>query len=133
MRLQYKINGGSYVRNISVVFMVLLSLVAVRSYAQDISEAAKIQYLIASVEALEGAKFIRNGREYDTRAASDHLRLKLKVAGGRVKTAEDFITLCASQSSVTGEPYLMRFADGTTVKSEVFFRNKLKTFATDKP
>ena len=126
-------DGGFYMRNISAVFMVLLSLVAVRAYAQDISEAAKIQYLIASVEALEGAKFIRNGREYDTRAASDHLRLKLKVAGGKVKTAEDFITLCASKSSVTGEPYLMRFADGTTVKSEVFFRNKLKTFATDKP
>ena len=125
-------DGGFYMRNISAVFMVLLSLVAVRAYAQDISEAAKIQYLIASVEALEGAKFIRNGREYDTRAASDHLRLKLRVAGDKVRTAEDFITLCASKSSVTGEPYLMRFADGTTVKSEVFFRNKLKTFATDK-
>ena len=58
--------------------MVLLSFVVVRSYAQDFSETAKIQYLIASVEALEGARFIRNGREYDTRAASNHLRLKLK-------------------------------------------------------
>ena len=133
MRLQYKINGGSYMRNISVVFMVLLSMLAVRTYAQDISEAAKIQYLIASVETLEGAKFIRNGREYDTRAASEHLRLKLKVAGDKVRTAEDFIKLCASQSSITGEPYLIRFADGTTVRSEVFFRNKLKTFASDKP
>jgi hypothetical protein len=56
-----------------------------------------------------------------------------KVAGKKVKTAEDFIKLCASQSSITGEPYLMRLADGTTVKSEVFFRNKLKTFSTDKP
>ncbi len=114
-------------KNISVVFVVLFSLVAVHAYAQDISEAAKIHYLIASVETLEGAKLIRNGREYDTRAASDHLRLKLKVTGDKVKTAEDFITLCASKSSITGEPYLMRFADGTTVKSEVFFRNKLKT------
>ncbi len=119
-------------KNISVVLMVLLSLVAVRAYAQDSSEAAKIQYLIASVETLEGAKFIRNGSEYDARSASDHLRLKLKVAGNKVKTAEDFIKFCASKSSITGEPYLMRFADGTTVKSEVFFRNKLKTFATDK-
>jgi hypothetical protein len=61
------------------------------------------------------------------------LRLKLKVAGNKVKTAEDFIKLCASKSSITGEPYLMRLADGTIVKSEVFFRNKLKIFATDKP
>ena len=120
-------------KNILVVFMVLLSLVVVRVYAQDFSETAKIQYLIASVEALEGARFIRNGREYDTRAASNHLRLKLKTAGNKVKTAEDFISFCASQSSMTGEPYLIRFADGTTVKSEVFFRDKLKTFAADKP
>ena len=120
-------------KNIPIILMALLSFVVVRAYAQDSSEATKIQYLIASVEALEGARFIRNGREYDTRAASDHLRLKLKVGGDKLRTAEDFIKFCASQSSITGEPYLIRFADGTTVRSEVFFRNKLKTFATDKP
>ena len=112
--------------------MVLLSFVVVRSYAQDFSETAKIQYLIASVEALEGAKFIRNGREYDTRAASNHLRLKLKTSGDKVRTAEDFINLCASKSSMTGELYFIRLADGTTVKSEAFFKDKLKTFAVDK-
>jgi hypothetical protein len=120
-------------KSISLVLMVLLSLVSACAYAQDFSETARIQYLIASVEALEGAKFIRNGREHDARSASDHLRLKLKVAGNKVKTAEDFIKFCASKSSITGEPYLMRFADGTTVKSEVFFRDKLKSFATDNP
>jgi hypothetical protein len=120
-------------KNISVVLMVLLSLVAADAFAQDFSETAKIQYLIASVETLEGAKFIRNGHEYDGRAASAHLRLKLKIAGKKVKTAEDFIKYCASKSSMTGEPYLMRFADGTTVKSEVYFRDKLKTFTTNKP
>jgi hypothetical protein len=101
--------------------------------AQDHSETAKIQYLLASVEALEGAKFIRNGSEYDARAASSHLRLKLKMAGDKVRTAEDFIKLCASQSSMTGEPYLIRFSSGNTIKSEVFFRNKLKTFTADTP
>jgi hypothetical protein len=121
------------VKNISTVLMVLLSLVAAHAFALDTSETAKIQYLIASVEALEGAKFIRNGSDYNAPAAADHLRLKLKAAGEKVKTAEDFIKYCASKSSITGKPYLMRFADGTTVKSEVYFRNKLKTFATDKP
>jgi hypothetical protein len=120
-------------KNILVVLMAFLSLVVVRVYAQDFSETAKIQYLIASVEALEGARFIRNGREYDTRAASKHLRLKLKIVGDKIRTAEDFISLCASKSSMTGEPYLIRLAGGSTVKSEVFFKDKLKTFAADKP
>jgi len=119
-------------KNIPVLLMVLLSFVVVRAYAQDSSEATKIQYLIASVEALEGARFIRNGREYDTRAASNHLRLKLKTLGDKVKTAEDFIHLCASKSSLSGEPYLIRLADGSTVKSEIFFKDKLKTFTANK-
>jgi hypothetical protein len=114
---------------IPAVLIMLLSLAVVPVYAQDHSETARIQYLLASVEALDGASFIRNGREYDASTAAKHLRLKLRSAGDKVRTAEDFVELCASKSSMTGEPYLIRFADGTTVTSEAFFRNKLKTFA----
>ena len=120
-------------KNILIMLMALISLTAMRAYAQDSPETVKIRYLIASVENLEAAKFIRNGREYDAGAAANHLRQKLKWTGSHVKTAEDFIRLCASESSVTGEPYLIRFANGTTVKAEVFFRNKLKEFVADRP
>jgi hypothetical protein len=119
-------------RYIPMLFIVLVSLVVGRAYAQDSREVSKIQYLIASVEALEGAKFIRNGKAYDTRSASNHLRLKLKNAGGQVRTAEDFITFCGSKSSMTGEPYLIWLTDGTTVKAEVFFRKKLMTFGQER-
>lgn len=118
---------------IPILLIILISLVAVRAYAQDSREAAKIRYLIASVEALEGAKFIRNGREYDARSAANHLRLKLKNAGDRVRTAEDFIKFCGSKSSMSGEPYLIRLTGGTIVKTEVFFRKKLMAFAKDRP
>jgi hypothetical protein len=67
------------------------------AYAQDSSEAAKIRYLIGSVETVQGVTFLRNGGGYDTKKAADHLRLKLKMAGGRLKTAEDFIRLCGSK------------------------------------
>jgi hypothetical protein len=98
-------------------------------YGQGTREGDKIQYLISSVETLKGARFIRNGKAYEARMAGDHLRLKLKAAGDQVKTAEDFIRLCASQSSISGEPYRIRFSDGATLESEVFFRNKLKEFS----
>jgi hypothetical protein len=120
-------------KNILILFIVLVSLVVMRAYAQDSREAAKIRYLIASVEALEGAKFIRNGKKYDGRSASSHLRLKLKNAGDRVRTAEDFIMFCGSKSTITGEPYLIWLTDGTIVKAEVFFRKKLMTFTQDRP
>ena len=120
-------------RKVSLSFIVLVLLLGAQVYAQDSRETAKIQYLIASVETMQGATFIRNGLEYDTRQASAHLRLKLKRAGDRVRTAEDFITLCASKSFMTGEPYQIRLADGTTVKAEAFFRKKLIAFAKGRP
>jgi hypothetical protein len=108
------------------VFM-LLAMVVGAAGAQDPKEAERIGQLIASVEALQGAICIRNGVEYDVKAAADHLRLKLKAAGDRVRTAEDFIRLCGSRSSLTGRAYRIRFADGTVVETETFFRNALKT------
>ncbi|HAJ26455.1 MAG TPA: hypothetical protein DCG53_04290 [Syntrophus sp. (in: bacteria)] len=120
-------------KKITLLLMVIFLLVVTSAYAQDSREAAKIQHLIASVETLKGAKFIRNGSEYDARLAADHLRLKFKNAGKRVRTAEDFIKYCGSKSSITGKAYLIRLTDGTTVKAELFFRKKLLTFAKDNP
>jgi hypothetical protein len=111
--------------------LALLSLMGGYAYAQDSGEAAKISYLIGSVETLKGATFLRNGGEYDARKAADHLRLKLKMAGNRVKTAEDFIRLCGSKSSVSGEAYRMRFSDGTTMNAEAFFRERIKALVAD--
>ena len=116
-------------KNISIGFLVLFALVVGDIFAQESNEADKIQYLISSIETLKGANFIRNGKMYDAGRAADHLRLKLKAAGDRVKTAEDFIRLCASKSSLSGKPYLIRFSDGTTVETEVFFHNRLKAFS----
>jgi hypothetical protein len=112
----------------SILIVVVIFLLVEIGYSQDSRESAKIQYLISSVEVLKGAKFIRNGKAYDTRRAVDHLRFKLKAAGDQIKTAEDFIRLCASRSYLSGEPYRIRFANGVTVEAEVFFRDRLKAF-----
>jgi hypothetical protein len=90
------------------------------------TEDQRIEYLIGSVEQLSNATFIRNGSAYDARAAADHLRRKWSAAGTRVKTAQQFIDLCASKSSISGQPYQIRFSDGTLVTSEAFLRAKLK-------
>lgn len=126
-----RLNAGqdASVKNILKILVVLLLFIAVRGYADDFSETDKINYLIASVEGLQGATFIRNGSEHDARTASSHLRRKLKAMGDKVKTAEDFISLCASKSSMTGKPYLIRLADGSIIKSELFFNDKLKALA----
>ena len=108
--------------------MVVLALFSGVVNAQDNIEKKKIEFLISSVENLKESKFIRNGTEHDGKEAVEHLRMKLDKAGGKVQTADDFIKLCASKSYISGKPYLIRSSDGTTVKAEQYFREKLKEY-----
>jgi hypothetical protein len=93
-------------------------------------ESARIEYLLTSIAALPDAQFVRNGSAYDAKAAVEHLRSKLRYAGSRVRTAEDFIRYCASESSVSGKPYEIRFSDGRVMSSADFLRQKLLQFDT---
>lgn len=100
------------------------------AFAAALTEEQKIDALIHSVEVLPGAQFIRNGTVYDGKAAAEHLRMKRRYAGKRIKTAEDFIVCCASRSSASGKPYQIRLANGETVDAEAFFRAELKRIET---
>src|SRR5260221_3633915 len=102
----------------------LLGWVMLVGGAAAATEAQKIELLIQSVEQMKNAKFVRNRVEYDANAAGEHLRMKLRAAGRNVKTANDFIRLCASKSSVSGKPYQIRFSDGRVASSRAFLRQK---------
>ena len=91
-------------------------------------ESARIEYLLTAIGSLPDAQFVRNGTAYDAKAAVEHLRSKLRYAGSRVRTAEDFIRYCASASSVSGKPYEIRFSDGHVMSSAEFLRQKLLQF-----
>lgn len=107
--------------------LLLLGLLSSTALARmTMTQPQKIESLILSIQQLKNAIFIRNGSEYSAEKAAEHLRLKWKNAGARVKTAEDFIVYCATKSSVSGEKYKIRLADGQVVDSEVFLREKLK-------
>jgi hypothetical protein len=89
-------------------------------------EAQKIEALIQAVATLQGAVFIRNGSEHTPAEAADHLRLKWRNAGKRVKTAPEFIQFCATGSSMSGRPYEIRLKDGRTVLSRDWLWTELK-------
>src|SRR5689334_5113315 len=92
--------------------LLAFGFVAAVASARDAIEDQKIEFLIGKIAAMQDAVFVRNGSEYTAQQAADHLRLKLRRAGSRVKTADDFIVYCATGSSVSGEPYSIRFHDG---------------------
>jgi len=115
-------------KSVLVASFVILALFSGLVNAQDNIEKKKIEFLICSVENLKGAKFIRNGTEHDGKEAAEHLRMKLQNAGSKVQTADDFIRLLASKSLISGKPYMIRSANGETINSEQYFREKLKEY-----
>lgn len=106
----------------------VVALLAGSGWAREAREQARIDFLIHSVETATNVKFIRNGSEYDGAAGAKHLRMKLDYAGERVKTAEDFVKYCASESSFTHQKYKIRGADGTTTDAAAYFQAKLREF-----
>jgi hypothetical protein len=90
------------------------------------ADTQTIEALIRAVADLQGAVFIRNGTEHTPKQAAEHLRMKWKNAGSRVKTAPDFIRYCASGSTLSGKPYEIRLKDGRTVLASDWFWTELK-------
>ena len=112
---------------IVIIFFATLFLFSGISAHAQMSEEAKIEYLIDSVgKAPEGTKFIRNGKEYSSEKAAEHLRTKYEKGKKHARTAGLFIENIASKSSVTGNEYHMKFVDGRTVTAREFFTEELK-------
>jgi hypothetical protein len=101
------------------------------AFCQTNAEQKKIEYLIQSIATLQNARFVRNGVEYDALHAADHLRLKLRRAGNHVKTAQDFIVICATASSASAQKYQIKFRDGRAVEAASYLRDKLEDYAAE--
>jgi len=96
-----------------------------QSNTTKLTEKQKIEYLIKSIEKLDGAYFWRNGEYHTAKEAAEHLQMKLKNAGSKIKTAKQFIDNIATKSSMTGQVYKIKFKDGKIVESKVFLYQKL--------
>ncbi len=108
---------------------LLFSLTTLSAAEIPPAEKAKIEALLAKVNALEGAKFIRNGSEYDAKTAATFLRRKWTANEGEIKTVADFIAKAATGSGTTGKPYLIKMKDGSEVKCAEFMNRELGKLA----
>lgn len=103
-----------------LLFVLLTCIVATVDAAVPLSSTARaeIEGLMSRLEA-SGCEFNRNGTWYTATEAASHLQRKAKYLEdrGMVESAEQFIELAASGSSVTGRPYLVKCGGGSPVKS----------------
>jgi hypothetical protein len=102
---------------------------------RPLTEKDKITALIANVQSLKDARFVRNGREYNSAQAAEFLRRKWQASAASIATARDFIEKIASISSTSGQPYTLRFKDGTEKNSGDYLLSVLKKLekAAEKP
>ena len=88
-------------------------------------ELSRIERLIQFVEHHKEMTFIRNGTEHSSADAGKFLRGKLESVGHDARTAREFIDQIASKSSMSGEPYQIKFADGRTMLASQFLGDEL--------
>lgn len=88
---------------------LLLSVLLSVGYA-DADEKKEIDFLLSFITASD-CTFIRNGKEYKSQEASEHLEYKYNHVKSRIKTADDFINRIASKSSISKKPYEVQCGD----------------------
>jgi hypothetical protein len=116
-----------------IIFCLLLLSLSGFVIAQDISEDAKIEKLLAFIESHNELRFIRNGSEYSAKEAADHLRSKRESAGSRIKTARQFIEYIASKSYLSGKLYKIKYPDGKLRPSGDVLTEELTRIESIKP
>jgi hypothetical protein len=86
----------------------------------------EIDHLLATV-AQSDCVFVRNGREHDAAAASDHLALKRRRGKRYYSTADEFVDRLASKSSWSGKPYIIS-CDGEEQTANEWFSAALERY-----
>ena len=78
-----------------------------------------------------GCTFIRNGKQYDTLEARQHIEKKYNYYKERITTAEDFIQYSAARSSITGKPYRV-LCNGVSMNSSDWLNAELDKMRTSR-
>ena len=109
------------------VLLLLASSMAVLADPAPPAARAEINALLAKLQS-SACEFNRNGAWYGADQARLHLQTKLNYLEDHnaVQTAEQFIALAASSSSVSGKPYLVRCGASAPVESRVWLTAELK-------
>ena len=117
----------STLKHFSILFALLLASLAASAEPMPTVARAEVASALARLEA-SGCKFNRNGKWYTGAQAREHLQMKLDYAEKKasLKTAEEFITVAASKSSTSGEPYRVKCADKPPVLSSVWLLQQVQ-------
>ena len=115
-----------YLTRLGVAFVFTGLIATAVVAAPSAATAREIDQLIAAL-ATSRCEFQRNGRWYDAAQAQAHLRKKYAWLRKRdlVDSAEQFIELAGSKSSLSDRAYQVRCPSHPAVSSAVWLRTRL--------
>ena len=116
-----------------LTFCCVALLFSAMAYAANAASSVRteIEMLLRDLER-SGCAFGRNGEWYSAKDASVHLLRKLSFleTHGGISSTEQFIALGASQSSSTGQPYLVKCGSAPTTPSGPWLSARLRQIRT---
>ena len=125
--MRFMSQQSSVIKKARAYLAVVLLALAGSALAEKQSE---IQHLLSYVEN-SGCNFERNGDRFDSRKAREHIQRKydyvMRWASSRIQSAEDFIELTATESSMSGKKYYVN-CDGESQTSAEWLLEELTRF-----
>ena len=130
-----QVSGGENMNRNLIIVVIAIVLAATMVLAEDTRPQENtdetIAYLLAFV-AKSDCAFIRNGQSYTDKQASNHMQEKGRYFKDQIVTPEDFIRLAASESLVTGQPYMVRTKEGKELRCDEWLKEVLKEYRKTK-
>ena len=113
----------------TLVFILCLSAFDCAATEPSSVAQQEITHLLTYLERSE-CEFFRNGSWYSAADAKSHLNRKYAylLKKGWAHTAEDFIRLAATKSSMSGKEYRVRCSDTPPMPSETWLREELARY-----
>lgn len=123
---------ASTARNVSLAFLACALAPAAVAGEQGTAAPKEISHLLSRLGA-SGCQFNRNGTWHDAAKAVEHINTKYEYLRKRnlVPTAEAFIERAASESSMSGKPYLVKCGDAPAKPSADWLRETLSRYRGD--
>jgi hypothetical protein len=106
-------------------FLLIIFLLHISCSAGPIEEITELLNFIEQTECT----FVRNGKQYDSIAARQHIEKKYEYYKKKIKTAEDFIQYSATKSSLTGKYYKV-LCNGVRMNSSDWLKDELAKMRT---
>ena len=110
------------------IFLIVLASAAYAADSRDMMEK-EIRHLFNRLQNAP-CEYNRNGKWYTAEEAVAHIQHKYQylMKKGLIGSTEQFIDRAASESSLSGKPYMVKCGASAPIKSSDWFYNELKRF-----